>query len=116
MIIMTLGLVGLIRAAQNYDESKGVAFSTLAVSCIRFEISNEIRRKNTYSRIANDNTVSIYTPTVEGEEDTALANIISDDFDMEEYILKREKLDLIRKGARMLTRSGTTSIEILFRI
>ena len=37
------GSIGLLQAVRNFDKTKGVAFSTYAIICIRREIIREIR-------------------------------------------------------------------------
>lgn len=52
--VQGFALLGLTKAAANFDESKGFKFSTYAVPCIRNEILQELRRVKNYQ-----NTVSL---------------------------------------------------------
>lgn len=71
------GMIGLINAAQYHDETKGFAFSTLAVLCIRRAIMREIRKDRNPR-----GCVSLNAPLVLGEEFT-LEDLIPDDADIE---------------------------------
>ncbi|MEG2624455.1 MAG: sigma-70 family RNA polymerase sigma factor [Clostridia bacterium] len=71
------GMVGLINAARGYDETKGFAFSTLAVLCIRRAIMGEISKDRNPR-----GCVSLNAPLVSGEEFT-LEDLIPDNTDVE---------------------------------
>ena len=54
-----IGMIGLIKAADTFNESKGYTFSTYGISCIRSELLGYIRRQNSNKRKANYNTISL---------------------------------------------------------
>lgn len=80
--ILSIAFVGLVKAANAYDESKGCAFTTLAGTCIKNEIFMRFRKGNHY-------TVSLDEPVSEGIvlEDT----LIGDD-NFEEGFIERDAL------------------------
>lgn len=51
-----IGCVGLIRAIDTYDETKGIRFSSYAVACIQNQIRIELRAQNNRPQ----NVTSIY--------------------------------------------------------
>lgn len=44
-----VGMVGLVRAAQKFDASRGFKFSTLAAKCVKWEMLNTFRKKRIQS-------------------------------------------------------------------
>lgn len=46
--ILSSGVLGLVKAANTYDEKRGVKFSTYAAMCIRNEIFMYLRKTNRY--------------------------------------------------------------------
>lgn len=72
--MFSIGTIGLIKAAQSFDESKKIKFATYACRCINNEIFMEFRRKKRYSK-----DVSIETPIKEQEgEKLVLGDLIED--------------------------------------
>ena len=43
--IISIGILGLIKAADNYKESKGYSFTTYAIKCIDNEILQGVKKK-----------------------------------------------------------------------
>ena len=72
--LFQIGSIGLIKAAQSFDESKKIKFATYACRCINNEIFMEFRRRKRYSK-----DVSIETPIKEQEgENLVLGDLIED--------------------------------------
>ena len=72
--LFQIGSIGLIKAAQSFDESKKIKFATYACRCINNEILMEFRRRKRYSK-----DVSIETPIKEQEgENLVLGDLIED--------------------------------------
>ena len=59
--LQSLALLGLVKAARDYDEKRGHKFSNLAVTIMRNEILHEVRRQR-----KQRNQVSLNSPIVEG--------------------------------------------------
>ena len=98
-----LGLIGLVRAANEYDETKGYTFTTYAATCIRNEILRDIRHNQSDKRKANLNTISLeVVVNSDAGKDTLLIDSIPSDFDMEEYIIQREDMLALHKAFKML--------------
>ena len=64
--LFQIGSIGLIKAAQSFDESKKIKFATYACQCIQNEILMEFRRQGGKSR--NAPTLSFEAPIKENNE------------------------------------------------
>ena len=109
-----LGLEGLIKAAKNFDVDKGMTFSTFAVKCIHNAITFEIRKSKALMRKSEENVLYLSHASVEGDENTALENIIPDDFDMDEYIEKKEEKELLNRAISSLSDVEQKAIKYYF--
>ena len=56
-----VGMIGLMKAANKFDPSKGTKFNTYASHIIRTTILYEIRKENQPKRQSNKNTISLDT-------------------------------------------------------
>lgn len=89
------GQIGLIKAANTFDESKGIKFSTYAGKCIGQEIlhkmyyQNRNKRKHNYNLISFDENV--------GDTETTFYEIIDSGVNLEEDFIKQEKIKLLYK-------------------
>ena len=110
-----IGLIGLVKAANNYDASKKVAFSTVATVYIRNEILIDIRRTNALRNKTNIKTISLDAPinNVDGEELT-VQDCIASDFNLEEYIIEREKRRLVRDAISELHPNEKKLLRVYF--
>lgn len=91
------GLIGLWKAFINYDESKG-KFSSFAVTCIKNEISKEIRNRNTQNAsIPTVSLESIYARAgYESTEPDRLIDIIK--IEEEGYATTEYEEEKVRKN------------------
>ena len=64
--LFQIGSIGLIKAANGFDETKNIKFTTYAAQCIRNEILMEFRRQGGKSR--NAPTLSFEAPIKENNE------------------------------------------------
>lgn len=76
--LFQIGCVGLVKAANHYDASRGRAFTTYATTCIANEVLMEIRRRK---REYGLNIVSFDRP-ISADESIFLADIIPDSVDI----------------------------------
>lgn len=79
--IISIGILGLIKAIDNYKKEKGYAFSTYALKCVDNEILQAIRKNRCLTSVSL--TDIIY-------EDLSYADIISDNINIEEEYLYNE--------------------------
>ena len=95
-----VGMVGLVKAANTYNPDRGYAFSTLASVCIQNEILYYIR-----SNKKHDNTISLDSPVpnqIGEDENKSLIDIIASDFNMEDYLIEKEKIEILNKAISTL--------------
>lgn len=59
--LQSLALLGLVKAARDYDEKRGYKFSNLAITIMRNEILQEVRRQR-----KQRNQVSLSSPVADG--------------------------------------------------
>lgn len=108
------GQIGLIKAANTYDESKGIKFSTYAGRCIEHEIFREIyyknrdKRKNSYTNISLD-------LSIEGNyKDMLFYEIIDSGVNLEEDFIKQERIKLLYKIIAILEPNDRFMLEHYF--
>ena len=68
--LFQIGSIGLIKAANGFDETKNIKFTTYAAQCIQNEILMEFRRQRGKSR--NAPTLSFEAPIKENNENKKL--------------------------------------------
>ena len=90
-----VGEDALIKAVKTFDESKGFKFSSYATKCIQYELSNYLHYKNTKKRKYDDYLISLDKEI--DEEKNTLLDLLSDGTNLEEDIIKSEKIELLKK-------------------
>lgn len=84
--IRSASLLGLVKAADNFDETRGLAFSTFAFTCIKNEILIYLRSNKKH------NNFSLYTQI---NEDFILEDKLHSDYNTEDDILNNLEIDLL---------------------
>ena len=100
-----IGLIGLVKAANDFDENKGYKFSTYAGNCIKNELLVFIRKEKTNKRKANYNAISLDTPIYSNGKDdeiTLVDTLQSGNGDIEEELIKQEEKELLYKSLTKL--------------
>lgn len=99
-----VGLIGLVKAANTYDASKGYTFTTYATTLIKNQIRLEIRRDNSSKRKANVNALSLDAPIYinENGDKIALIDSIPSNFNIETYLIEKEQLSEVRQAISKL--------------
>lgn len=106
------GLIGLVKAANKFNPDKGIKFSSFAVTCIRNEILIEIRKEYPERPISLDITVSVNG--YDNKNELTLLDMIPDSFNMEEYIIEKEKYDVMNKALLALTDRELTIFKLYY--
>lgn len=90
-----LGVIGLVKGAKTFNPNKGFKPSSYLTRCITNEIFLQMRKERKLPK----NTVSIETETV---GDLTIGDIIRDDFNLEDTVIKKEQLDKIKDALHVL--------------
>lgn len=86
--IRSVSLLGLVKAANSFNESKGLAFSTFAFPCIKNEILIYLRMNKKHI------TTSLYSKI---DDDFILADILCSNDNTEEKMLNNLEINLLYK-------------------
>ena len=96
--LVSIGLIGLIKAVDTFDLNRNAEFSTYAVKCINNEISSFFRK------VKKDNILrSLQEPIFNDESNTLLEDEIKDDYDIEEEYEKKDLYILLNDLINSLT-------------
>lgn len=108
--MVSVGLMGLMKAIDTFDPDKGYSFSTYAVPCIRMRIRNELRTMS--RRIENGETDFLSLDFMLNDGETEFHEFVQDesvsiesDFEMKEFYETARKLiqkKLFTKNERKL--------------
>lgn len=110
-----IGYVALIKAAQTFDASKGVAFSTYAIKCINSELYNSTRKANqiripAYLQAKNASTRKHFVDAVQSRKLTSLDAVMENTGDHPavaadvDPICEREAADMLHRAIDSLSR------------
>lgn len=113
-----VGLRGLVMAGNSYNIKTGCEFSTYAMTCIKYELIKYIKSENCNKRKANHNTVSlnqtIYTDKI--GNDITLLDMLENSENLEEDILKQEKIELLKTIINILEPKDKFMMEHYFEL
>ena len=91
--LLSVGIIGLIKAVDTFDVSKNYKFITYAITCIDNELKMFIRNmKKSLNALSLEN--NIYT---DDESDKTLNDILYDNYDFVEDLIKKEEYEIIDK-------------------
>ena len=107
--LQSLALLGLVKAARDYDEKRGYKFSNLAITIMRNEILHEVRRQR-----KQRNQVSLNNPIVDGL--FTLGDVLEDKqhgfAEAEMQALVEELEENEKKAVRMILFQGMKQSEV----
>ncbi len=116
--IVQEGMIGLYKAIQNYDESKGTSFKTFADLCINRQIITAIKSSNRKKYSALNTAVSLDKP-IGGEEDAQTLGeslAAGADTDPETIALLNEMTELLlAPEAKILSNAEREVLELLLQ-
>ncbi len=81
--LYNVGIIGLLKAIDLFDETKNVKFNTFAYNCIRNEVYMELRKNRKFA----DNVSMSIDEQVNDTEDCSLLNALKSDVDIEEEVI-----------------------------
>ena len=85
-----VGMIGLIKAAKTFDNTKGYSFSTYALKIVINEILLCLRKEKSNKQKVNFNTIPLDTEVC---ENITLEDVLESDVNVEEEVIKKEMLD-----------------------
>lgn len=91
-----IGMIGLCKAAKNFDPNKGYVFNTYAYRCIKSEILTYVRNVKADKRKTNYNTISLNTIVYSnGDKDSeiTLEDMLPSKINIEEEIIHKEQVE-----------------------
>ena len=92
-----IGMIGLVKGANTFSEDKGYKVSTYLTSCITYEILNYKRKQSMQKRGNGIQNISLYTQINNKNKELYLLDVIPSKENIEDNIIKKEKLELIYK-------------------
>lgn len=92
-----IGMIGLVKGANTYSRDKGYKASTYLTSCITNEILAYKRKQSMQKRGNGIQDISIYTQINDNGKELYLLDIIPSKENIEDNIIKKERLELIYK-------------------
>jgi RNA polymerase sporulation-specific sigma factor len=114
--IMQEGVIGLVKAAKKFDESRGTVFSTYATRCIQNEILMSFRKRRRWQE--HYRSISIETPFSEDGKLRVIDTLGYDqDFNSDVFLIEfLKRLPDRYKTIMRLRLSGLTHQEIAEKI
>ena len=107
-----IAVIGLIKAAKNYDATKQINFSTFAGKCIRNEILLYLRQQQSNRLKANYNTISLEkTVFEENGNKILLIDKLPGNVNIEQELINNEKIIHLYKAISNLSDSERFIIE-----
>ena len=110
--LYSIGIIGLLKAIETFEENKNVKFNTFAFYCIRNEVYMELRKDKRY----NDNIGISIDETVNDTDECQLTNVLKSDENIEENILHNEKITWLYTIIKEFGRKNSIKSEIMLEI
>ena len=109
--LISIGSIGLLKAIDSFDISKGFKFCTYACKCIDNEIFLFLRRnKKFYNNISFDDIILRTT----SDNTLKIEDILSDDVDIAEDYVQKESLEIIKVLIESLPDNEKEIIKLYF--
>lgn len=97
------GMIGLVKGAKSYDESKGYTLSTYLGTCIQNEINYHRRKERKHNYL-----LSLNQPVSVDSKEVTLEDILADPNDQYEEFFKNEDNKLLYKMLSELSEKDQT--------
>ncbi len=92
------GMIGLVKAYNTYDPSRGASFRTFAELCITRQMISAVKAAGRQKNAPLNNAVSLDSPESDAEDAPALGEILAagSDSDPESRVLFQELMELLK--------------------
>lgn len=111
-------MIGLVKAANTFNESKGYTFSTYSISCIRSELFGYLRKQINNKRKANYNTISLEIAVYKENDskEITLLDTLQSKTNIEEEIIRNEEKEMLKEALNILDDKELLVISYIFGI
>ncbi len=103
--LISIGTIGLIKAADTFNHHKGTRFATYAARCIQNEVLMQFR-----SAKKTRTTIYISDPLDPADNTLTIMDVISDDHDIAEEAEQRQDLERIGAAVRRSLRGREKTV------
>lgn len=110
--LYSVGLIGLLKAVEQFEENKNVKFNTFAFYCIRNEVHMELRKNRKYI----DNVNMSIDENVNDTDECSLTNVLQSDENIEENLIQNEKIAWLYSMIREFGKKNEIKSQIMFEI
>lgn len=109
--LMSIGIIGLIKAINTFNLDKGLEFSTYAAKCINNEILMIIRKNNRQTKWTSLESIMVNNGTEDGP---SLEDVIPSDENIEDNYEQKESLEIVREALKILSPLERQVIELYY--
>ena len=110
--LYSIGIIGLLKAIDLFEEDKNVKFNTFAFYCIKNEVFMELRKNRRYV----DNVAMSINEDVNDTDECSLSNVLKSDENIEEDIIQNEKILWLYSIINEFGRKNQMKTEIMLEI
>lgn len=91
------GMIGLVKAYNSYDESKGASFKTFAELCINRQMISAVKAAGRLKNLPLNDYVSLYNPLGDDDDSSVLIETLEskDENNPEQVVVYNELLQLL---------------------
>lgn len=110
--LYSIGIIGLLKAIDLFEEDKNVKFNTFAFYCIKNEVFMELRKSRRYV----DNVAMSINEDVNDTDECSLSNVLKSDENIEEDIIQNEKILWLYSIIKEFGRKNQMKTDIMLEI
>lgn len=110
--LYSIGIIGLLKAIDLFEEDKNVKFNTFAFYCIKNEVFMELRKNRRYV----DSIAMSINEDVNDTDECSLSNVLKSDENIEEDIIQNEKILWLYSIIKEFGRKNQMKTDIMLEI
>lgn len=113
--LVSIGVIGLIKAIDTYDVDRGVKFASYAVPCIRNEIGMALRGDKHRKKVTNfTDLMGQINNRIKNPDVNTVDDILVDDDDFVEQVLNEEEYEVIREAIEFLNEHDREIVKLYY--